>query len=89
LLDRTKDAKSEFADGIAALNRRSERMQPVAAVLREWESSRGMHWLESLASSYIHMHANRVLRSAHRSQELVMYDFLARMYKSQRARERS
>ena len=86
LLDRANDQASPFADGVAALNRRSERMRPVTTALREWSSHRMPLWLESLAGSYIHMHANRVLRSAHRSQELVMYDFLARIYKSQRAR---
>jgi hypothetical protein len=32
------------------------------------------------------MHANRMLRSAHRAQEVVLYDFLARLYESQAAR---
>jgi lantibiotic biosynthesis protein len=29
------------------------------------------------------MHANRLLRSAHRDQELVIYDLLTRLYESQ------
>ena len=32
---------------------------------------------------------NRLLRSAHREQELVIYDFLSRLYKSKAARERN
>ena len=32
------------------------------------------------------MHANRLLRSAHRRQELVLYDFLARLYESRAIR---
>ena len=43
--------------------------------------------LPELAVSYLHMHANRLLRSAHRAQELVLYDFLARLYQSQAALE--
>jgi hypothetical protein len=39
-----------------------------------------------LATSFIHMHANRLLRSAARAQELVIYDFLERCYTSQIAR---
>jgi hypothetical protein len=42
--------------------------------------------LPELAVSYLHMHANRLLRSAHRAQELVLYDFLARLYESRAAR---
>ena len=45
--------------------------------------------LEELALSYIHMHANRLLRSAQRQQELVLYDFLARIYESRVARAAS
>jgi thiopeptide-type bacteriocin biosynthesis protein len=44
--------------------------------------------LTELASSYIHMHANRMLRSAQRAQELVLYDFLNRLYESRAARGR-
>ena len=32
------------------------------------------------------MHANRLLRSEQRAHELVLYDFLARLYESQLAR---
>jgi hypothetical protein len=42
--------------------------------------------LPELAVSYLHMHANRVLRSAHQAQELVLYDFLSRLYESRAAR---
>ncbi len=40
------------------------------------------------APSYLHMHANRLLRSAHGAQELVLYDFLCRLYESRAARAR-
>ena len=42
--------------------------------------------LASLATRHIHMHANRLLRSAQRQQEMVIYDFLARLYDSRLAR---
>jgi hypothetical protein len=42
--------------------------------------------LMELAPSFLHMHANRLLRSAHRVQELVLYDFLVRLYESRTAR---
>jgi hypothetical protein len=44
--------------------------------------------LTELALSYLHMHANRLLRAAQRAQELVLYDFLERFYESQAARAR-
>jgi hypothetical protein len=34
------------------------------------------------------MHANRLLASDHRAQELVLYDFLERLYRSRLARQR-
>jgi len=45
--------------------------------------------LTELALSYAHMIANRLLRSAQRRQEMVIYDFLARLYESQAARSRN
>lgn len=42
----------------------------------------------SLAESYVHMHVNRILRSAHAPQEMILYDFLARIYDSQLAKVR-
>jgi thiopeptide-type bacteriocin biosynthesis protein len=37
--------------------------------------------------SMVHMHLNRLLRSAHRAQELVIYNFLLRLYRSMNAQE--
>jgi hypothetical protein len=44
--------------------------------------------IEVLAGSYAHMSANRLLRSAAREQELVIYDLLERAYASRAAREK-
>ena len=44
--------------------------------------------LAELAPSALHMHANRLLRSAQRAQELVLYELLGRAYSSQAARRR-
>jgi hypothetical protein len=44
--------------------------------------------LGSIGGSYLHMHANRLLRSEQRAQELVLYDFLLRLYESEAARAR-
>ena len=45
--------------------------------------------ITELASSYVHMHVNRLIRSAQRAHELVLYDLLARIYESQLARARA
>ncbi|HEU4533881.1 MAG TPA: lantibiotic dehydratase C-terminal domain-containing protein, partial [Polyangiaceae bacterium] len=42
-----------------------------------------------LSASYLHMHINRWLRSAQRPSELVLYDFLRRLYEGERARSGS
>jgi len=39
--------------------------------------------LPRLMPLYLHMYANRLLRSAEREQELVIYDLLTRLYESQ------
>ena len=39
--------------------------------------------------TFVHMHVNRVLRSAHNHQEAVLYDYLGRHYRSMMAQSRS
>ncbi len=71
------------------LVRRSEQSAPWIRQLRTLEAERGLtQSLEQLAESYVHMHANRMLRTAARAQELVLYDFLLRLYESMAARQR-
>ncbi|PYP91922.1 MAG: hypothetical protein DMG65_05640 [Candidatus Angelobacter sp. Gp1-AA117] len=41
-----------------------------------------------LAGSYVHMHLNRIFRSTHNVQEMVLYDFLTRTYDSVMARQK-
>jgi hypothetical protein len=67
--------------------RRSARIEPIAAVLRNhWAGGRLTLSLSELASSYVHMHANRIFQSAGRAHELVLYDFLERLYVRRSAR---
>ncbi len=42
--------------------------------------------LPVIATGLLHMHANRLLRAAHREHELILYNFLARLYATQRHR---
>jgi thiopeptide-type bacteriocin biosynthesis protein len=87
LLDPAAVLDAPFAAAREVLRRRSQSLAPVMAELRVCaQAGRLSMPLIELAPSYLHMHANRMLRSAQRAQELVMYDFLARLYRSQAAR---
>jgi hypothetical protein len=87
LLDPTAEADTLLAFGREVLQRRSQRLAPVMAELKSCARvGRLTMPLPELAVSYLHMHANRLLRWAHRAQELVLYDFLARLDESRAAR---
>jgi thiopeptide-type bacteriocin biosynthesis protein len=71
------------------LRRRSERSAPWVGELRAREAEGKLsQGVEQLAESYAHMHVNRMLRTAARAQELVLYDLLHRLYESRAARQR-
>jgi thiopeptide-type bacteriocin biosynthesis protein len=87
LLDPTAVADPALAAGREVLSRRSRSLAPVMAELMACaQAGRLSIPLHDLAASYLHMHANRMLRSAQRPQELVLYDFLARLDQSRAAR---
>jgi lantibiotic biosynthesis protein len=89
LLDRTRDADSDLAPGLERLAARSTANAPIAAELRAAEQRGALTMsLAELAPSYIHMHVNRLIRSAQRAHELVLYDLLVRLYESRQARAR-
>jgi thiopeptide-type bacteriocin biosynthesis protein len=74
---------------IGQLERRSALLAPIAGELRRRSDAGQLSLgLEPLASSCVHMSINRLLRTAIRAQELVLYDFLTRLYESQAARLR-
>ena len=85
LLNSDYDEDDPLSPGFEILQRRSERFAPIIAELKSCALSVSP---AELALSYAHMHANRLLRSAMREQELVIYDFLVRLYESQAARAR-
>jgi thiopeptide-type bacteriocin biosynthesis protein len=89
LLDPSGDAESELAPALTVLRQRSERLAPIVDELRERErAGRLNQTLADLAPSYVHMHVNRIIRSAQRAHEMVLYDFLYLLYESRAARER-
>jgi len=75
---------------LEALHRRSERLAPIAAELRERDAAgRLSPSLAEIAPSLTHIFAVRLLRSAARAHEVVLYDFLCRLYDARAARGRS
>lgn len=89
LLDPSGDAESELAPALEVLRQRSERNAPIVEELRELErAGRLVPSIADIAASYVHMHVNRIIRSAQRAHELVLYDFLYLLYESKAARER-
>jgi thiopeptide-type bacteriocin biosynthesis protein len=73
---------------LAALQRRTQRLLPIVDELQAYAAGGGLGGasVAELASSYAHMHLNRLLRSAQRFQELVIYEMLDRVYRAQVAR---
>jgi thiopeptide-type bacteriocin biosynthesis protein len=76
-----------LSGGLAALERRSRALKPIRSELLGLVAEGRLEVpLEELAWSFLHMHANRLLRGSARRQELVLYDFLSRHHESQAAR---
>ena len=81
---------SPIARGLEILNNRYRKLKPL---IKEMEiigqnGELGLS-LREMVPSFTHMFVNRLLRSSQRAQELVLYDFLRRLYDSQIARNRS
>ncbi|MFC4531996.1 lantibiotic dehydratase [Sphaerisporangium dianthi] len=72
---------------VAAYAARSRALRSVAGDLAACaRDGRLARPLTTLAGGFLHLHANRMLPSAARAQELVLYDFLHRWYRSRAAR---
>jgi thiopeptide-type bacteriocin biosynthesis protein len=89
VLDPASDQASELAPAIALLHERSRRLAPwIQHLVAHARGGRLSHPIDELARSYVHMFANRLLRFAAVAQELVLYDWLSRLYESELARRR-
>jgi thiopeptide-type bacteriocin biosynthesis protein len=87
LLDPGQAPPAPLATGLEALRRRSLQLAPVTAELRQLsQAGRLSATPADIARSFAHMHVNRLLRSAHRAQELVLYELLDRAYSSRAGR---
>jgi thiopeptide-type bacteriocin biosynthesis protein len=80
--DPAREADHALEPGFTILARRDQRIAEMSADLRAAIGDR----LDDIGWSLAHMHANRLLHAAQRTQEMVLYDFLRRLYAAQRAR---
>lgn len=88
LLSAGRGTKHPLAPGLEVLRKRSRQLRPIVAALRDLERGARLSTPRpELIISFTHMHVNRLLRSAPRRQEFVIYDFLTRLYESQIARD--
>ena len=84
LLDNPVKRDHPLAPGLAILQARSRKLAAIVRKLRlSEEKGRLAISVRHLMPHYIHMHVNRMLRNAHRPQELVLYHLLTRLYESQ------
>ncbi len=89
LLERPVQSPEFPAAATAALGRFAGQVQAIRAELEEARRRNTLtKSIEELAGSYVHMHLNRIFRSAANAQEMVLYDFIARSYDSKLARDR-
>jgi thiopeptide-type bacteriocin biosynthesis protein len=82
-------ADHPLGPGFEALATRSMRLRAICAELRARErAGRLTVSVTELAASVLHMHCNRLLPASQRMHELVLYDWLLRLYESDAARAR-
>jgi thiopeptide-type bacteriocin biosynthesis protein len=81
ILEQAGHQDGRIGQGVAAFERRSRRMRDIAVQLtRLADEDRLGGSISKLCRSYLHMHANRMIRADVRRHELVLYEFLARLY---------
>jgi thiopeptide-type bacteriocin biosynthesis protein len=87
LLREGAESAPPFKRAREVLRQRSTRLAPFMRELKGLHrSGRIAEPLAISAASYVHMHVNRLLRAAHRRQELVLYDHLDRFYEARAMR---
>ncbi|MCC6129846.1 MAG: lantibiotic dehydratase [Acidobacteria bacterium] len=87
LLERKGLEESSLWPGLQVLSQRSRRTAPLVEELRSLEATARLDRpVRAAAASYVHVFLNRVFLTAHRKQELVVYDFLNRLYDAMASR---
>lgn len=71
----------------AAFDRRAARTRSAVEQLRELAKSDALRVpVIELTTTYVHLHVNRMMRSAAKAHEVMLYDFLTRVYEGRLAR---
>lgn len=87
LLSRAINPESPMAEALNAWSLHSATWRRLGAEFRAAESNGLLsESFSNIVSSCLHLHANRMLRSSQRAQEMVIYDLLTRLYSAQLAR---
>jgi len=90
LLDPRKEVPPDVRRLLEIFHRRSHRLRPLMRELLRWEREGALQApFPEIVLSYLHLFVNRMIRSGARAHELVLYDFLARLYASRLARMQS
>jgi len=88
LLDESLERGKEWEFARKTFERRSARnAEPCQKLRRMAEQGKLTGGITDLASSYAHMHVNRLIRASQRAHELVLYDFLSQLYNGRLARK--
>lgn len=87
LLDPARQSSHDYAPALEVFDRRSEQLAPLIDRLRAGCESGGITTpFHTLMRDHIHMFVNRMLAHSPREQEAVLYEFLARIERSRKAR---
>jgi thiopeptide-type bacteriocin biosynthesis protein len=87
VLDRAGDTTHPLAAAFAVCTRRSATLPPIVGELRRREAAGQLtRSIAEQARSYVHLSINRIARAQPLEQELVLYSFLARLYRSRLVR---
>jgi len=90
LISNPLEMDEAYAQGAGILQEQCARMAPCLQVLRDMETRKELAVpLDEILCSCLHMSINRSLRSSQRMQEMVLFDYLLRLYDSQLARLKS
>jgi thiopeptide-type bacteriocin biosynthesis protein len=83
-------ATDALAPALAPFERRTRDLAPLAAAMARLEAEgRLTAPVREMAPSFVHMHVNRLIRSAARAHEMVLYDFLHQLFTSREARQKT
>jgi len=87
LIGPDSEAPAGLRTATKALKARSAHLAGIGEALRDLAGGGSLTATPAdIAMSYAHMHVNRVLRAAQRAQELVLYEYLDRLYTATAAR---